>query len=140
MKTAVRKITDKYKKDRMRLMDILIDTQSELGYIPREAIVQIAEDLEMSEVDVDQTVSFYHFFSEKPTGKYKIFLNNSVVAHMMGMDEVINTFQKELNIKINEVTSDGLVGLFETSCIGMNDQEPAAIINNRIFTRLLWQT
>jgi [NiFe] hydrogenase diaphorase moiety large subunit len=41
-----------------------------------------------------------------------------------------------LGIKFNEVTTDGLVGLFETSCIGMNDQEPAAIINNQIFTRL----
>jgi [NiFe] hydrogenase diaphorase moiety large subunit len=55
---------------------------------------------------------------------------------MMGMREVAATFQKELGIKFNEVTPDGLAGLYETSCIGMNDQEPAAIINNRIFTRL----
>lgn len=136
MKTAVRKITEKYGKDKTRLMDILIDTQTELGYIPREATLQIAEDLGMSEVDVDQTISFYHFFSQKPMGKYKIYLNNSVVANMMGMKEVARTFQKELGIKYNEVSQDGLAGLYETSCIGMNDQEPAAIINNRIFTRL----
>jgi [NiFe] hydrogenase diaphorase moiety large subunit len=136
MKTAVRKITDNYGKDKTRLMDILIDTQSEFGYIPREASLQIAEDLGMSEVDVDQTISFYHFFSQVPTGKYKIYLNTSVVANMMGMKEVAATFQKELGIKFGEVTNDGLVSLFETSCIGMNDQEPAAIINNRIFTRL----
>ncbi|MBN1159004.1 MAG: NAD(P)H-dependent oxidoreductase subunit E [Bacteroidales bacterium] len=136
MKTAVRKITEKYGKEKTRLMDILIDTQTELGYIAREATLQIAEDLGMSEVDVDQTISFYHFFSQKPTGRYKIYLNNSVVANMMGMKEVIQTFQKELGIRFNEVTSDGLAGLYETSCIGMNDQEPAAIINNRIFTRL----
>ncbi|MBN2480676.1 MAG: NAD(P)H-dependent oxidoreductase subunit E [Bacteroidales bacterium] len=136
MKTAVRKITERYGKDKTRLMDILIDTQTELGCIPREATLQIAEDLVMSEVDVDQTISFYHFFSQKPTGRYKIYLNNSVVANIMGMKEVVRTFQKELGIKFNEVTPDGLAGLYETSCIGMNDQEPAAIINNRIFTRL----
>jgi [NiFe] hydrogenase diaphorase moiety large subunit len=55
---------------------------------------------------------------------------------MMGRAEVAHTFMKELGIRFGEVTSDGLVGLFETSCIGMNDQEPAAIINNQIFTRL----
>jgi len=136
MKTGVRKILEKYGKDKTRLMDILIDVQSEYGFIPREITVQIAEDLSMSEVDVDQTISFYHFFSQKPTGKYQIFLNNSAVANMMGRAEVADAFMKELGIKFSEVTPDGLVGLFETSCIGMNDQEPAAIINNHIFTRL----
>jgi [NiFe] hydrogenase diaphorase moiety large subunit len=136
MKTGVRKILEKYGKDKMRLMDILIDVQSEYGFISRDATIEIADDLGMSEVDVDQTISFYHFFAQKPTGKYQIFLNNSAVAYMMGREDVANTFMKELGIKFNEVTPDGLVGLFETSCIGMNDQEPAAIINNRIFTRL----
>jgi [NiFe] hydrogenase diaphorase moiety large subunit len=136
MKTGVQKILEKYSKDKTRLMDILIDVQSEYGFIPREITIQIAEDLGMSEVDVDQTISFYHFFSPKPTGKYQIFLNNSAVAIMMGREDVAATFMKELGIKFNEVTPDGLVGLFETSCIGMNDQEPAAIINNHIFTRL----
>ena len=136
MKTGVRKILEKYGKDKTRLMDILIDVQSEYGFISREITIQIAEDLSMSEVDVDQTISFYHFFSQKPTGKYQIFLNNSAVANMMGRSDVAEAFTKELGIKFNEVTPDGLVGLFETSCIGMNDQEPAAIINNHIFTRL----
>lgn len=136
MKTGVQKIVEKYGKDKTRLMDILIDVQTEYGYIPHEITVQIAEDLGMSEVDVDQTISFYHFFSQKPTGKYHIYLNNSAVANMMGRTEVAHTFEKELGIRFGEVTSDGLVGLFETSCIGMNDQEPAAIINNQIFTRL----
>ncbi|MBN2273024.1 MAG: NAD(P)H-dependent oxidoreductase subunit E [Bacteroidales bacterium] len=136
MKAEVKKTIEKYGNDKFRLMDILIDIQKENGYIPGEAITQIAEDFEMSEVDVEQTVSFYHFFSQKPTGKYAIFLNNSVVANMMGRAEVAATFMKELGIKFGEVTPDGSAGLFNTSCIGMNDQEPAAIINNRIFTRL----
>ncbi|MBN2613041.1 MAG: NAD(P)H-dependent oxidoreductase subunit E [Bacteroidales bacterium] len=136
MKTATIKIIEKYKKDKTRLMDILIDIQSEIGYIPPHAVSQIAEELHMSEVDVEQTISFYHFFSLKPTGKYNIYLNNSAVATMMGRAEVAATFEKELGIKFGQVTADGMIGLFETSCIGMNDQEPAAIINNLIFTKL----
>ncbi len=117
-------------------MDILIDTQEKFGYIPKQAISLIAEDLQMSEADVEQTVSFYHFFTLQPTGKYNIYLNNSAVANMMGRKEVADTLEHELGIKFGEVTADGLAGLFETSCIGMNDQEPAAIINHLIFTRL----
>ncbi len=136
MKTAVAKIIEKYKKDKTRLMDILIDIQDEVGFIPANAITLIADELHMSEVDVEQTISFYHFFSLKPTGKYQIYLNNSAVAIMMGRAEVAATFEEELGIKFGQVTADGLVGLSETSCIGMNDQEPAAIINNLIFTKL----
>lgn len=136
MKASVKKIIEKYDNDKFRLMDVLIDIQQENGYIPKEAVTQIAEEYGMSEVDVEQTISFYHFFSQQPTGKYAIYLNNSAVANMMGRAEVAATFQKELGINFGEVTPDGLAGLFETSCIGMNDQEPAAIINNRIFTRL----
>ncbi|MFO7655496.1 MAG: NAD(P)H-dependent oxidoreductase subunit E [Bacteroidales bacterium] len=136
MDTATIKIIEKYKKDKTRLMDILIDIQDEIGYIPPQKISQIAEELHMSEVDVEQTISFYHFFSLKPTGKYNIYLNNSAVAAMMGRAEVAATFEKELGIRFGQVTADGMAGLFDTSCIGMNDQEPAAIINNLIFTKL----
>ncbi len=136
MKNIAQKIIEKYHQDKTRLMDILIAIQSDAGYISPEIVTQIASELNMSEVDVEQTISFYHFLSMKPTGKFSIYLNNSVVANMMGRAEVAAAFEKETEIKFGEVTPDGLIGLFETSCIGMNDQEPAAIINNRIFTKL----
>ena len=55
---------------------------------------------------------------------------------MMGRQKVKETFEHEANIKFGEVTSDGLIGLFDTACIGMNDQEPAALINGKVFTNL----
>jgi [NiFe] hydrogenase diaphorase moiety large subunit len=136
MKKDIKSIIAKYKKDATRLMDILIDTQDELGYISPDAIAIISEDLNLSQVDVEQTVSFYHFFSMSPLGKYNIYLNNSAVANMMGCQEVAKVFEEEANCKFGEVTKDGQLGLFYTSCIGMNDQEPAAIINGMVFTRL----
>ncbi len=136
MKTFTQKVIEKYNRDKTRLMDILIDIQSEFGYISPDSVTQIGQELHMSEVDVEQTISFYHFFSMKPKGKYTIYLNDSAVAVMMGQREVAETFEKELGIKFGEVTPDGQIGLFTTACIGMNDQEPAALINNQVFTRL----
>ncbi len=136
MKNAIEKILAKYNKDKTRLMDILVDTQEKLGYIPKQTVSKIAEDLQMSEADVEQTISFYHFLATEPAGNYRIYLNNSVVANLMGRKEVAEAFEHELGIKFGQVTADGLAGLFETSCIGMSDQEPAAIINNMIFTKL----
>ncbi len=136
MNSFTQKVIEKYNGDKTRLMDILIDIQSEFGYISPKSISQIAHELHMSEVDVEQTISFYHFFSLEPTGKYSIYLNNSAVAVMMGRDDVARAFEKEAGVKFGQVTPDGLIGLYETACIGMNDQEPAAIINNHVFTKL----
>jgi [NiFe] hydrogenase diaphorase moiety large subunit len=71
-----------------------------------------------------------------PVGKYAVYLNNSAVACMMGRAEIAKTFEKEVGIPFNSVTADGLIGLWDTADIGMNDQEPAAIINDVVFTKL----
>lgn len=136
MKKAVKEILDRYGNDRTRLMDILIDLQESHGFIPQEAIRELASALDLSQADVEQTLSFYHFFSTKPRGKYAIYLNDSAVARMFGYESVKRTFEEETGIKFGQVTEDGLIGLFNTACMGMSDQEPAALINNRVFTRL----
>ncbi|MCD4745017.1 MAG: NAD(P)H-dependent oxidoreductase subunit E [Bacteroidales bacterium] len=136
MSTYVKNIIDKYNNDETRLMDILIDIQSEIGYIPNEAVEQISQSLNISIVDVEQTLTFYHFFSQKPIGDYVVYLNNSVVANMMGRSEVAKTFEEEVGCGFNNVSDDGKIGLYSTACIGMSDQEPAAIINGCVFTKL----
>lgn len=136
MESKIKTIIAKFNHDRTRLMDILHEVKDEFGYISAEAVRHIAAILKMSEVDVEQTISFYHFYSMTPVGKYAVYLNNSAVACMMGRDDIAKVFEKEVGIPFNTVTPDGLIGLWDTADIGMNDQEPAAIINDVIFTRL----
>jgi len=136
MESKIETIIAKFKHDRTRLIDILHEVKDEFGNISSETVNKIAELLKMSEVDVDQTVSFYHFYSKTPVGKYAVYLNKSAVACMMGRGEIAKVFEKEVGIPFNSVTEDGLIGLWDTADIGMNDQEPAAIINDVVFTRL----
>ncbi len=134
--TVVSQVVEKYNKDKTRLMDIVTDVQSELGYVSDEAVVQLAKALGVSKVDVDGVVTFYHFFSKTPVGKYSVYLNNSAVANMKGRAAVAKAFEEAAGCSFGRTTEDGVMGLFDTSCIGMNDQEPAAIINGVIFTDL----
>jgi [NiFe] hydrogenase diaphorase moiety large subunit len=136
MESKIKAIIAKFNHDQTRLMDILHEVKDEFGYISPEAARHIAVLLKMSEVDVEQTISFYHFYSMSSVGKYAVYLNNSAVACMMGRSEIAKTFEKEAGIPFNSVTADGLIGLWDTADIGMNDQEPAAIINDVIFTKL----
>ncbi len=136
MKDKIIKIISKYNGDGSRLMDILHDVQEFAGYVSKETIALLADKLALSAAQIEETISFYHFYSDQPLGKVNIYLNDSVTANMSGRKEVLSAFEKGLGINEGSVTSDGTVGLFSTSCIGMNDQEPAAIINDRVFTRL----
>ena len=136
MKKAIQSIIEKYNRDRGRLVDILIAIQDIHQHIPEKAIHLIAEQLDMSVVDVKQTITFYHFLTLEPVGKYAVYLNDSAVAYAHGREEVAKAFETELGIPFNSVTEDGLVGLWDTADIGMNDQEPAALVNGVVFTSL----
>ncbi len=126
----------KPKESRTRLLDKLWKYQMEKGYISGSEIRRISRDLHISIVEVEGAISFYHFFHTEPTGRYTIYLNNSIVSELNGFKEVKEAFEKETGAKSGEVDATGTFGFFETSCIGLSDQEPAALINFRPFVNL----
>jgi len=136
IETTVKKTVERHGNDATRMLDIIRDVQAELGCVSDEAIDQIAKTMNVSRVDVDGVVTFYHFFSKEPVGKYAVYLNNSAVANMKGRAAVARAFEKSVGCAFGKTCEDKLIGLFDTSCIGMNDQEPAAIINGVVFTNL----
>jgi [NiFe] hydrogenase diaphorase moiety large subunit len=136
MDSKLEKIVKKYNSDKNRLMDILIDIQKEFDCISKEATKDVARELNIAIVDVEQTMSFYHFFTRKQAGENTIYLNDSAVACMKGREEVKIAFENAVGCKFGQLSEDGQIGLYNTACIGMNDQEPAAIINGEVFTNL----
>jgi len=136
MGNTISALVEKYNGDSTRLMDMLIDIQSERGHLSDWTIDQIAKLLDIPRVDVEQTVSFYHFFTKEPRGKYTVYLNDSVVAEFAGRETVKRAFEEAAGCTFGHVSPDGLIGLFNTSCVGMNDQEPAALINEQVFPSL----
>ncbi len=135
-KGIIETIIARHRRERIRLIDILRDVQAELGHVPPDAIETIAARLGISRIEVEGVSTFYHFFTPAPAGRYAVHLNTNIVAVMKGRAEVAAAFAKEVGVPFGQTTPDGRIGLHETSCIGMNDQEPAAIINGIVFTRL----
>jgi [NiFe] hydrogenase diaphorase moiety large subunit len=135
MEKTVQAVITRYGGDATRLMDILIDIQDALGCLSHDTAGQIARALGIPQVDVEQTVSFYHFFAREPRGKFAVYLNDSVVAEFAGRAEVAAAFEDAAGCRFGEVSADGVVGLFHTACIGMSDQEPAALINGQVFPK-----
>ena len=121
--------------DRTHLLNKLWKYQLEYGYISDQAISKISKQLNVSNIEVESVISFYHFFQKKPTGKHIIYLNNSIISEIKGFEDVKIAFEKETGCTFNEQGNDQF-SLFDTSCIGMSDQEPAALIDYEPFTDL----
>ncbi len=124
---------------RTRLINVVRKVQLSYGYISSEMVGMIAESLGIERVEVEGVVSFYHFLSDKPVGRYPVYLNTSTISEMMGMADVAAAFEQAAGIKFGQSTDDGLLSLQYTSCIGMNDQEPAALVGGVPFTSLTAQ-
>ena len=126
----------RHPKDPSSLLDIIRDVQERFGHVPAEAVSEIARHLKLSEAEVRGAVTFYHFFSLSPRGRSTIYLNNAITSWMKGRAAVAKAFEDEAGCRLGEVSPDGRIGLFPTACIGMNDQEPSAIVDGVVFTCL----
>ena len=128
--------TQKTPLPKSSLMNILWDIQKKRRYIAPDDMTKIAKEFQISRMELEGIISFYHFFHRSHAGNFTIYLNNSIVSKQRNYKAVKKTFEKELGISIGETTADKMFGLFETSCIGLSDQETAALINFQPFTEL----
>lgn len=126
----------KKKVDRSKLLSVLWEIQRKKRHIAHDDITKIAKEFELSRMEVEGVLSFYHFFHRQDCGKHTIYLNNSITSKQAGMEKIREAFEKEIGVPIGHSSFDGMFGLYETSCIGLSDQEPACLINFQPFTNL----
>ncbi len=136
LKSVVTAACSRYENDRTRLLDILWFVQNRLGCINGESMERIAEAIDCHRIEVDGLVSFYAFLSDKPKGDIIIRLCDDVPDQHAGLEEVCAAFSDALGIGVGETTADGRFTLEYTPCIGMCDQAPAALINEKVVTSL----
>lgn len=122
--------------NRSDLLDYLWAAQNKHGYIRPDDIASCSSALNISAIEVEGVISFYHFFHRQPSGEFTIYLNSSPVSECKGFERVKEAFEMFTGGKFNGVDPSGQWGLFETACIGLSDLEPAALINFYPFTNL----
>ncbi|MEE4190609.1 MAG: NAD(P)H-dependent oxidoreductase subunit E [Halieaceae bacterium] len=136
MSSTVQSILDRYGSDRTRLLDVLWDVQDQFGYIPDDAVRELAAGMNTTPLDIRETASFYHFFRSRPGGRYTLYLSNTAIAKMQGLGAVSDALQAETGARFGGVDPSGTFALEHTSCIGLSDQEPAMLVDKVVFTHL----
>jgi NADH-quinone oxidoreductase subunit E len=101
-----------------QLIEVLQDVQENFGYIPREAIKSVAQELGVPLIEVYRVVSFYKAFRLNPSGKHVLTMCTGTACHVRGSDLLLDHAIDQLGVKPGEVTSDGLFSIEHVNCLG----------------------
>ncbi len=103
-----------------------------LRCVPREAIKEIAELLDLSPAVVYDTMTFYEFFHEEkaPLGRTRLWVCRSLACALRGGDELLNRFCQKLHVQPGGATPDGKITLEFAECLGACEGAPAVMVND----------
>jgi NADH-quinone oxidoreductase subunit E len=111
-----------YPLKRSALVPMLLYAQDEVGYVSDAVVTEIAERLDLLELDVRNVLS-------KPAGKYNVQVCTNISCMLRGGYEILDHCKHKLGIGHKETTSDGVFSLEEVECIGACCWAPAIQIN-----------
>ena len=129
-------LVEKYGVERSSLLQILQDIQRKHNHISDFAQQEIARLLSIHPVEVNSVISFYSFLHAEPQGKNSIKLCRTISCDMAGKQKIEDALIRELGISFGETTKDKKYTLEHTNCMGMCDQGPAMLINEKVYIRL----
>lgn len=118
-----------YPTKRSVLVPTLLYAQDEIGYVSNEVIAELAQRLDLTELDVRNVISYYSMLTTKPRGKYNVQVCTNIACMLRGGEELFDHCKKKLGIGHKGTTADGLFSLEEVECIGGCSWAPAVQVN-----------
>jgi NADH-quinone oxidoreductase subunit E len=104
-----------------------------LRYVPLEAVVEIAELLELKPADVQDTLSFYGLFKQDaPHGKTRAWVCRSISCALRGGEEILDHMCHAAGIKPGQTTADGALTLEFAECLGACEFAPCMLANRTL--------
>lgn len=111
------------------LLEALYAAQDIFGYVPREAVEAVAEELGYPEAHVYGVVTFYTMFYTEPQATHILRVCRDISCHVNGAGELAAAIEKKLGIPAGHCSEDGEFKLELVSCLGQCDHQPALLDN-----------
>ncbi|MFQ6003124.1 MAG: NADH-quinone oxidoreductase subunit NuoE [Candidatus Zixiibacteriota bacterium] len=127
---------NKYPEKKTAILPAMHVVLKEVGYYNQNILKQIADLLELSEMEVSETVSFYTYFPKEGVGKYHIQVCTNLSCTLLGAEELVKYLENKLKIKIGETTPDRLFTLSTVECLGSCGTAPVMQINQTYYENL----
>lgn len=128
----------KYPEKRAVLLTALHFIQAEHGgWVPPGASAEVAELLEIPQIDVEEVISFYSLFHAEPVGRFHIQVCANLPCCLAGARPLIRAFEEVLDIRSGEITEDGMFSIAEVECLGSCGTAPVLQVNNEPYLEKL---
>jgi len=113
------------------IMAALAIAQDECGWLPQDAIANVAEYLGMAPIAAYEVASFYNMYDLHPVGRYKLTVCTNLPCALSGGVHAADYVKEKLGIDFNETTHDGRFTLKEGECMGACGDAPVMLVNNK---------
>ena len=131
VKKQARRVLQRFGKKRGNLIPILQQLQERLGYLPREAMLEVARFLGIPAIDVYSVVTFYNQFRLIPPGKHSIRVCLGTACHMKGGYITLDAWKRRLGIERGQTTPDREFDLDTVACVGCCVMAPVTVVDDK---------
>ncbi len=134
--TRLEEIKKKYPDKRAALMPALYIAQDEFGWLRPEALKAVAQYLELPEMTVRSTATFYSIYKHEQAGRNMVRLCTNVSCMVLGASTLKGTLETLYGLAPGGTSPDGRFQLEIGECIGACDRGPAMLVNDDLHTEL----
>lgn len=128
MVEAIRAYFPRYPTRQAVTLPALHIVNERLRHVPLQAVVEIAELLELAPAEVQDTLSFYGLFKQDaPYGRTRAWVCRSISCALRGGEEVLHHMCERLGIEPGQTTADGSLTLEYAECLGACDFAPCML-------------
>ncbi len=118
-----------YPTKRSVLVPTLLYAQDEVGYLNHDVIHEIAQRLDLTDLEVSNVISYYSMLTTKPRGRFNVQVCTNIACMLRGGEELLDHCKQKLGIGHKGTTPDGMFSLEEVECIGACSWAPAVQVN-----------
>ena len=88
------------------------------GWLPPEAFVEVGDALGLTPAYCQAVASFYDMFHLAPVGRHLVEVCTNVSCALVGAQQVLEAFARELGVEPGQTTEGGEVTLRTVECAG----------------------
>jgi len=123
-------ILAKYRGEGNLLIQVLLELQKELRWLPKEGLIKISQELNVPLRQVYHAVTFYKAFSLVPKGKYTVTVCMGTACHVRGSPRILDRVERTLGINAGETTADFKFSLETVNCLGCCALGPVMVVGD----------
>ncbi len=132
LETELGKLRKLYPDRRSLVLDGLRIAQEEHdGWLPPEALREVAEALDVTPAYCLSIASFYDMLHLAPVGRHMIEVCTNLSCALAGAQAVVDAFSSELGVAPGETTEDGAFTLRAIECAGGCGRAPVVVVDHR---------